>query len=204
MRRVPVLVVMSATALTLGVPARVAAQDVPRTEVSGGYQLVQLMDPEGSDDQTLQKGWYADVAGNLTKTIGIVFQAGGSYKQISESFTSGGVSSTATVDIHLHQFMAGVRVNARTRAVVPFGEFLVGGINGSSKAEGSVVLNGETIFATSQGDSSTKFALQAAGGANIMFTDRIGLRGTVGYIRLFVEDQGINIIRVGGGLVVGF
>ena len=66
------------------------------------------------------------------------------------------------------------------------------------------MLNGQTLFATSEGDSSTRFALQAAGGANIMFTDRIGVRGTVGYIRLFVEDEGVNIIRVGAGIVVGF
>ena len=204
MRRFVDTVVMTAAAVTLGVAVPVAAQEVPRTEVSGGWQLLQLKDPGGSDDQTIEKGWYADVAGNLTKTIGIVFQGGGSYKEVSESFTSVGVTSSATVDIHLHQFMGGVRVSARTGAVVPFGEFLVGGINGSSRVEGSVVLNGQTLFATSEGDSSTRFALQAAGGANIMFTDRIGVRGTVGYIRLFVEDEGVNIIRVGAGIVVGF
>lgn len=204
MKRLTGSAVISAVVLTLGTTALAAAQDFPRTEVSGGYQLLHLKDPGGSDDQTMEKGWYADVAGNLTRNIGIVFQIGGNYKEVTESFTSGGVTIRALGDLHVHQFMGGVRVNVRARTVVPFGEFLVGGINGSTRFEGSAVGNGQTLFSTSGSDSSTEFAVQAAGGANIMFTERVGVRGTVGYIRLFAEGEGMNIIRVGGGVVVGF
>ena len=195
---------MCALCLTSGMTGAAAAQSVPRTEISGGYQLLQFKDPFAEDDETLGKGWYADVAGNLTKVIGIVFQVGGDYKEETQTTTTGGLTVTATGDVHVHQFMGGVRVNARTKAVVPFGEFLVGGINGSARFEGSVVGGGQTFFSTSDSDSSTEFALQAAGGANIMFTNRIGVRGTVGYIRMFAEDQGVNIIRVGGGVVFAF
>ena len=199
-QRVTALAALGALALTLGTTAPATAQGFPRTEVSGGYQLLEFR----AADETLSKGWYADVAGNLTRYLGIVFQVGGNYKEVTRSFTNAGVTITATGDLHVHQFMGGVRINARTRAVVPFGEFLVGGINGSTRGQGSAVANGQTLFSTSASDSSTEFALQAAGGANIMFTDRIGVRGTVGYIRLFGEDEGVNILRVAGGVVFGF
>jgi hypothetical protein len=159
--RVRSLAAVGALALTLGTTAPAAAQGFPRTEVSGGYQLLEF----NAADETLSK---------------------------------------ATGDLHVHQFMGGVRVNARTRAVVPFGKFLVGGINGSVRGEGSAVANGQTLFATSSSDSSTEFALQAAGGANIMFTDLIGVRGTVGYVRVFGEDEGVNVIRVADGVVFDF
>lgn len=50
---------MSAVVLTLGTTAPAGAQNVPRTEVSGGYQLLEF----NAADETLEKGWYADVAG---------------------------------------------------------------------------------------------------------------------------------------------
>jgi hypothetical protein len=199
-QRVRAFAALGAVALTLGTTAPAAAQGFPRTEVSAGYQLLEF----SAADETLSKGWYADVAGNLTRYLGIVFQVGGDYKEVTSSFTNAGVTITATGDLHVHQFMGGVRVSGRARAVVPFGEFLVGGINGSVRGEGSAVANGQTLFATSSSDSSTEFAMQAAGGANIMFTDRIGVRGTVGYVRVFDEDEGVNVIRVAGGVVFGF
>ena len=200
MRRLVGSAVFSAVALTLGTTAPAAAQNFPRIEVSGGYQLLEF----NAADETLEKGWYADVAGNLTKTIGVVFQIGGNYKEVTSSFTNAGVTITATGNMRIHQFMGGVRATARTKTVVPFGEFLVGGINGSVSGEGSAVANGQTVFSTTASDSSTEFALQAAGGANIMFSERIGIRGTAGYIRMFSEGEGVNLIRVGAGIVVGF
>jgi hypothetical protein len=155
-------------------------------------------------DETAPIGWYVDVAGNLTRTIGIVFQVGGNYKEVTETLTEGGVMVSATGDLHIHQFMGGVRVNARTEAVTPFGEFLVGGINGSARFEGSAALNGQTLFSASGSESSTELAIQAAGGATFRLTDRIGARATVGYIRMFAEDEGVNLIRIAAGVVFGF
>jgi hypothetical protein len=193
----------AAMAVTLGATAPAVAQDVPRADVSVGYQLLEFKVPD-ADDETMSKGWYADVAGNLTRNVALVFQIGGSYKEDTATTTVGGVTVTATGDVHVHQFMGGVRVSARTRTVVPFGEFLAGGINGSAKFEGSVVGDGETLFSTSDSESSTEFAVQAAGGATIMLTERFGVRGTVGYLRMFAEEEGVNIIRVAGGAVFAF
>jgi hypothetical protein len=184
----------------VGTTAPAAAQDFPRAEVSGGYQFLEFT----AADESLEKGWYADVAGNLTRSIGVVLQVGGNYTEVTSSFTNAGVTITATGNMRIHQFMGGVRATARARTVAPFGEFLVGGINASVSGEGSGVANGQTLFSTTASDSSTEFALEAAGGANIMFSERIGVRGTIGYIRIFAEDEGVNLVRAGAGVVVGF
>ena len=83
-------------------------------------------------------GWYFDVAGNLTSMLGVVFQVGGNYKSFEESATIGGITATATADVKVHDFLGGVRLNLRSnKAVVPFGQVLTGGINGSVKASAS-------------------------------------------------------------------
>ena len=82
-------------------------------------------------------GWYFDVAGNLTPLLGVVFQVGGNYKTVDQSATIGVISLAASADFKVHEFLGGVRMNFRSnRSVVPFGQFLVGGFNGSIKVSG--------------------------------------------------------------------
>lgn len=192
---------MSAMLFTLGLAVPALAQDTPRTEISGGYQLIGF---GGELDESLNKGWYADVAGNFSRIFGVVFQVGGSYKTVKQTETFGGVTATATADLKVHQFMGGIRANARTRAVTPFAEFLVGGVNGSASVEGSVVGGGQTFFSTSESESSTNFAMQAGGGVNVNLTDSLGIRAAGSYLRLFDEDESLNGYRFAAGVVLGF
>lgn len=54
------------------------AQDTPRVELSGGYSLQRLRGNEVPDEiQTMGKGWYVDVAGNVTNVFSIVGLVGG-------------------------------------------------------------------------------------------------------------------------------
>ena len=188
--------------LALGIAGPALAQDQRKAEVSAGYQLLVF---NGEDiDETFSRGWYADVSGHIGPIFAVVVQVGGSYKSLEETETFGGVTSTVTASLKLHQFMGGVRVGPRRAAVSPYAEFLVGGINGSADVEGSVVGGGQTFFSTSESESSTQFALQFGGGVTVWLSKGIGIRGSVGYLRIVAEEDGVNIIRAAGGISFGF
>jgi hypothetical protein len=107
-------------ALCVAIP--VSAQTTPRTEISGGYQFLTFSVDD--DTESMPKGWYFDVAGNLNSMFGIVFQVGGNYKTFEESVTIGTGTFTATADLDVHEFLGGVRLNARdNRGWCPTGRF---------------------------------------------------------------------------------
>jgi hypothetical protein len=180
-----------------------SAQTPPPVQVSGGYQFLHLSgDGEG---ESLGKGWYGEVAGNLTPMFSAVFEIGGSYKSIDESLTIGGVTSTFSLDINVHQFLGGIRASSRRNpSIVSFGQVLVGAVKFS--ADGGVSASGagsEPISFSSSG-SFTEFGLQIAGGADFHLTDRAGLRLGAGYTRIFLDEGGGNAFRAIVGVVFPF
>ncbi len=196
----------------LGVALPVAAQ-TPRIEVSGGYQFLNVSaDLESIDtgdlpvrdvDQSLPTGWYIDLAGNLNRHFGVVFEAGGNYKSITESAAFGGIAASASVDLRVHEFMGGVRYSSRANpTVVPFGQFLVGAINGSAKvtASGSVV--GSPGFSFSGEASGTDLALQFGGGMQLRLTDKFGVRVGADYLHILADEGGVNAFRFAAGVVL--
>ena len=188
--------------LWLGIALPATAQDTPKADVSVGYQAVGVT---GDVDETFVKGWYADFAGNVTQWLGIVFEVGGAYKSITETTTFGGVTATATADLSVHQFMGGVRFNARPNpTVTPFGQILVGGVRGAADVSGSVTGGGQTFATESDAFSSTNVALQVGGGIDLRITDRVGIRAGGDYLRLFEEDAGVNAFRFAVGAVFPF
>ncbi len=188
----------------VGVAVPAEAQDTPAVEVSGGYQFIHVA--SGADEgETLANGWYGDVAGNVTKAIGIVFQVGGNYKTETESVGNAGVVINATVHIKVHQFLGGVRFNARENPrVTPFAHVLMGAFHISGSGEVSMTADGEEFFATSSGDSVTKFELQVGGGVNFMLSKKFGIRTGADYVHVFAEEGGLNIFRIAVGGVVTF
>ena len=205
LRRVRVLGFCLA-ALAVAIP--VSAQTTPRTEISGGYQFLTFsVDEDTSLDgvdnsESLPKGWYVDVAGNLNPMIGIVFQVGGNYTTFAESSAIGGGTFTATADLDVYQFLGGVRLSARNNPkLVPYGQLLVGGINGSIELSTSSTIPGLPSF--SEEDSTTNFALEVGGGVNFGVAENVGIRFGVDYLRVFAEDAGSNVFRFHAGLVVG-
>jgi len=191
----------------LSVAIPVSAQTSPRTEISGGYQFLTFsVDEDESlsgvdNDESLPKGWYVDVAGNLNPMFGIVFQVGGNYKTFEESIAIGGGTFTATADLDVYQFLGGVRLSARDNPrLVPYGQLLVGGINGSIEVSTSSTIPGLPSF--SEEDSTTNFALEVGGGVNFGVAEKIGIRFGVDYIRVFAEDAGSNVFRFHTGVVI--
>jgi opacity protein-like surface antigen len=189
------------------------AAQTPRIEVSGGYQFLNVSaDLESIDtgdlpvrdvDQALPTGWFIDLAGNLNRHLGVVFEAGGNYKSISESATFAGIAASATVDLRVHEFMGGVRYSSRANpTVVPFGQFLVGAVNGSAKATASGSIPGYPGFSFSGEASGTDMALQTGGGMQLRLTDRFGVRVGADYIRILADEGGVNAFRFAAGVVL--
>ena len=179
---------LSIALVAMAAPA-FAQSDAPKAEFSGGYQFLNYS-VEG-ENESMPKGWYFDVAGNLNRRFGIVFQIGGNYKTFDESFTLGGITSTATADLKVHEFLGGLRVNARsTSTFVPYAQLLVGGVNGSVTVSSTTTIPGAAPIAFSEADSGTDFGLELGGGVNFGLADAVGLRVGVDYLRVFAEDNG--------------
>ena len=204
--------VLSICVAILGVALPAGAQTFPRTEISGGYQFVTFSVEGGSpvtgfgtdETESIPKGWYFEVAGNVNPMIGLVFQVGGNYKTFDESFTVGGGTFTAEADLDVYQFLGGVRLNARDNPrLVPYGHVLVGAINGSVEFTTTSTIPGLPII--SEEDSSTNLGLVFGGGVNFGVTERTGIRFGVDYLRIFAEDEGegSNVFRFHVGLVIG-
>src|SRR5262245_17035230 len=200
------------TVAAFGVVLPVAAQ-TPKIEVSGGYQFLNVSaDLDSIDtgdlpvrdvDQSLPTGRYIDLAGNLNRHFGVVFAAGGNYKSISESATFAGVAATATADLRVHEFMGGVRYNSRTNpTVVPFGQFLVGAVNGSAKVTASGSVTGLPGFSFSGEASGTDLALQAGGGMQLRLTDKFGVRVGADYLHILADEGSVNAFRFAAGVVL--
>lgn len=188
------------TALAIVVPA--SAQTTPKVELSGGYQFLNFS--LNGENESMPVGWYFDVAGNLTRMLGVVFQVGGNYKTFDESVAIGGITATASADLKVHEFLGGVRMNLRSNsAVVPFGQFLVGGVNGSVKVSASTTIPGQSPITFEDEDSGTDLGLQAGGGVNFGLTDAIGLRVGADYQHIFAEGDGANLFRFHVGVVIG-
>ena len=194
------MLALCVTLVCVAVPA--SAQSTPNAEISAGYQFLNFS-VEG-ENESMPKGWYFDVVGNLNPMIGIMFQVGGNYKTFEESFSAGGATATTTVDLKVHEFLGGVRLNGRTgAAVTPFVHVLAGGINGSVEATATATIPGQPPISFSDSDSGTDFAFEIGGGVNFPLSDAVGLRVGADYLRIFEEDAGANLFRFTVGIVFG-
>ena len=102
-----VLVCLSVTAF---------AADVPGGDVFGGFSINHSSFTGGS---VTSYGWQGSAAFNVQKSVGVVADFGGQYK-------NGG---------HAYEYLFGPRFNARMDKVTYFGEALFGGVSGGgSKA----------------------------------------------------------------------
>jgi opacity protein-like surface antigen len=183
MKRLALLLSTGALAL-VAVATPAAAQDLRKIEVSGGYNFLRFFDDAlDGDEKNFTKGWYADVAGNLTSMFAVVGQVTGNYKTVDD---------VVDIDLDAHTFLGGVRVSSRQNArVIPFGQVLAGAARASASALGV-------------DESETDGALQLGGGVNIMPTPNLGVRLGLDYLRVFSEDEGTNVFRFAAGVVVGF
>jgi opacity protein-like surface antigen len=153
-----------------------AAQDTPKAEVSAGYNWLAAKQSNDDEWTKFPKGWYFDVAGNVTETVSVVGQVTGNYRHFDEE----------DFDLNIHTFMAGVRGGSAGR-IKGFGQFLVGGANLKASDD-------------SDSQSETNFAIQLGGGVNVLQSGNVGLRLGLDYLRIFAKDDGVTISEDVNGL----
>jgi hypothetical protein len=151
-------------------------------DVGGGFQL--MRDP-GGQAQGNFPGWFGQVSGNVSPTFGIVGEVAGGTRRFGEFLTEAEAS--------VYSFMGGPRFSAaRSGSVIPFVQVLFGAVRGT-------ISGGFFVSA-----SDSEFAIQPAGGADVMFTPNVGIRGSGFYRRIGMSEGGnefglqIGIVLSGG------
>jgi hypothetical protein len=148
-------------------------------DVAIGYSILHDSDSE----ETFPMGWLFAGGVNLGNSFALVGEAGGNYKTVSVFGTD--------VDLRVHSFLGGVRVQNRQPKVMPFGQVLVGLAHMGASALG-------------EGDSSNGFAIQPGGGVDIPLTSSMGARVQGDFRMIRAGGETTNEFRVGFGLVFGF
>ena len=178
-----------------------AAQTQSRTEFSAGWRFYHV------EGENFAKGWYADVARDITArdaipTFALVGEVGGTYKNFDETQVIGGITLRGSAEGSLHTFLGGLRVRgAAGRGVVPFGQVLFGGAR--SKASVEFMASPPFNLNFSNEESSTDAAVALDGGVHLGFEGALGVRVAVGYLRVF-GDSDSNALRVSAGVVIPF
>ena len=174
--------------MVVGFARPVAAQDTPKAEFSAGYNWLAAKSSGDDSWEKFPKGWYADIAGNISDTLSVVGQVTGNYKTIDDT--------DGAFKLKVHTFMAGIRGSSPGK-VRGFGQFLVGGANLKGSVPG---------FSASE----TDFAIQLGGGVNVLGSGGVGLRLGVDYLRLMAKDTGevldgddVNGFRFNVGVTIG-
>jgi opacity protein-like surface antigen len=188
----------------LGFSASAHAQTAPRAEFSAGWRLLNIPDAVGTaTSETMPLGWYADVAGNLTRTFAVVGEVGGNYKNFDDVLRELGTNVNVDVNVNVHTFMGGVRFSARQNpAFTPYVQALFGLAHAKTDVEGEVTVAGRTI-SVNESLSDSEFAFDADGGVNFRLGDSLALRVGAGYLRVGTSDGG-NAFRFGVGVVFPF
>ena len=168
-----------------------SAQDVAKVEVSGGWNYMAVKSNADEDWTHFSKGWYGDVAVNLSGMWAVVGQVSGGYKTLPDV---GG-----PIDVRVHPYVFGIRASARRNPKVsPFAQFLAGATS---------------IKATQGSDeiSDTFPTLQMGGGANIKVSENLGARVSADYFRILDRNDSeltggepLQGMRLAAGIVVGF
>src|SRR3990172_5141482 len=83
-----------------------AMADHPKAEVFGGYSYLNF---DGDERTGIEKGFGADVSGNLTDTFGLVGSFSGHFEESD----------------HLYYYLFGGRFNRRGETVTAFGQALI-------------------------------------------------------------------------------
>jgi len=174
---------LAVAVLALFVSTPVMAQVTPAVEIGLGYAF--LRDDEIKEDFPL--GWYADIAGNITSSLGLVGELGGSYKTIG----SGLGDDTLDIKLSVHTAMGGLRLTHRGDGA----NFFLQVLAGAAKAKQTFLDESDTV---------TDFALQPGVGLELGTGGSVGFRIGADYRRVFSDGQdgGINQWRATAGFVL--
>lgn len=161
----------------LGIP--VAAQEVPKGEVFGGYSFASFGTGSGLDRLSLN-GWNASVAGNVNRWLGFAGDFSGQY------------GSQASVNRKAHSFLFGSRFSYRgNERVTPFVHALFGVTRAHRDAFAGFPIPGTPA------QNQTAFSMALGGGLDVRATNALALRVVQADYLLtrFAESSGVVCVQ---------
>lgn len=209
--------------LTLAFCSVATAQqsNTPQWEIYGGYQYTRVgtgfvqdeLDLLHTNDPAIpplpfgrhqnMSGWNFGAQENLNNWFGGVADVSGSYKtNYIDLGAISNVKGTVRTRIRLYTMMAGPQFTLRTSSTVqPFARVLLGGAFPSASVNG--LANNVPLF-PEQSTTDSGFAVAGGGGTDFFFSNHVGLRVSVDYIRAYAFGQSLNNFRGNAGVVFRF
>jgi len=174
------------------------AQEAPKAEMFGGYSYLRV-NPGGRGDNISAHGFNTSLAGNVTKSLGLV----GEFSRFTQSeslnlgdlFNEPGLG-TANVKARVSTYLFGPRLTLRTGSAEPFVHALVGGARNSFES---------SVAGFSGKFSDNGFAYAVGGGLDVKLHNNFAIRlGQLDYLRTKVAGEGLNSLRYSVGVVIRF
>jgi len=160
MIRVALAVAVVACATT---PAR--AQDRPRVELAGGYEILKLQS-EPLDDAGVGTffplGWFFEVAAPVSSGFTLVGQLSGQYRSVSQPSASVVIPQAAEEHLKVYSFLAGARiVGRRDDGLTAFFHLLAGESRVGLTQSAAAAVPATLLPLLGVGGATTEFTLQA-------------------------------------------
>lgn len=200
-----VIRVVMAVVLVAAVAQSTRAQDRPRFELAGGYQILKLqsepLDTAGVGT-FFPLGWFFEAAAPVSSGLTLVGQVSGQYRSVSAPSTSV-VAPKPAERLNVHSFLAGARVvGRRDDGLTAFFHLLAGATLVGLTQSAAVPVPGPLVPLLGVDGGTTAFTLQAGGGFDFPLTSRLSGRMTADYVRLFTKGEPTPGVRVAIGWVV--
>jgi opacity protein-like surface antigen len=177
-------------AMLLALPVLAQAQELPRTEIFGGYSYMRL-DQDGQTDQDLN-GFNTSFTYNFNSFLGATAEFSAFFGTTQMATTTG----MTTVDQDNYFYLFGPKFTFRgNERFTPFAHVLLGAV---TQDVGSVT------GSTTSTANNTQFAMAIGGGLDISVTERISLRAIQAdyVLTRLMANTNQNNIRASAGFVL--
>lgn len=156
------------------------AQEAPKAEIFGGYQLTRVNPGHGINNFNLN-GWDAAVNGYFHRYVGVTADFSGTY------------GSPSSVSTHLYTYMFGPTLRATNSSpFTPFAHVLFGGAHISGSQGGSSI-------------SDSGFAWAPGAGLDVKAGSFLSLRvAQFDFLQTHISSETQNNFRYSAGLVLRF
>jgi hypothetical protein len=146
----------------LGSASSLHAQDGPRVDLAAGYAFL-----HDQYDGNFPLGWAVALHGRVISGLGLVGEIGGNYQTIPLN----GAFNNDTLNLHVHTFMAGLRLSSsRPSGVSPFAQVTAGVLKGSADVSGGAGSPRIEVL------SGTLFCYEGALGADLATSRNAAIR----------------------------
>ncbi len=213
LRRLPLLLMLTFATLAVGQDST-----TPQWQFYGGYQYTRLDSGNVQDSLNLLRildpslpplnfgrhqsmnGWNFGVQENVNRWLSGIADFSGSYhtKNIDLG-TVANIDTKVRTRLRFYTIMGGFQFTMRKDSrIQPFARVLIGGAFIDESA--NVLENNVPQFAETQA-SDSGFAVGGGGGADLFFSNHVGIRVSADYVRANVFGQSLNNYRGNAGLV---